>query len=1191
MPTLTGIPSHDYEKLLGTYLKNPFPGPGTLPADPNKRTLFIGLGGSGVKTIDQLKALCRQRLAPGWEPFICFLALDTDFTELSDTSALTAPERLCMTLPGPLVAPHPADPSCPAAERLLTDHIYPFPPICHDTPSRLAAKLRIHDRRPGEPGVDEQIVQGIQHSIVSMPPLAFPGSHEVFIIAGSAGSTGSGCFTEIPALVKKAFGHISTQIHGVLYLPDTMGSVAPPQMDRFRANAYALLKELNYYQGVSMRPGYSDAFIHSNPAHPEITLDNFLDVPYLVSAVPGDGTNPLEHTIRQTAELLLTKVLPLAPIPMPAHLPKATDPANPNREAPGWAHEFPSDFASFGMAKAAVPRDTIRAYQISRLLKESGLDYAAPVSLLEAGSGTSQAESLLLPLMRFLQTVINSKPFDFVKVLQLDPNDITVRNIQSGIFDTAEVRGKIRQFVQQSTSTNRAGQLRDDVRRLFREFRAAAEQYVKEYGPLAFVNLFRGNFQPVDGYPGKGLNHLTQNLADCRRFDGKPILFRDLRNYEISLQGKRRELDQIPSLRLILLPNLNHGLAMEWVFLAEAVVNEHINGFHRDLLFGSHGLLAEEFLKPANALAQEIQCFGEVLSAIYSIYRYQGEPIVSWAAFREASDFPAGINAAGEIQMYNLLRQDLDTHLDQVNPCLFREHLIDAFFSEPEQWLDVEQRLVRQTNSWELVSERCPIAARLRFDRLVDQVTNLVPDLSLSNLYTLAPPAIPFFHALVDKLNFHCQLRFDGTPNPDGIQKKLYYPAFLSGHPAIVQALRDRAAHWGIPVWFVLPWEEDAFAMVQEATSLELYRLNHLEHWEMLYSRTPQPYVNLHSKSPDLIRVVEPNGSVRYREGQPWWDYPDIRYCSRWEAGDPHTGVIPPEGRSRLQMRDEVLKARELGVLYSEQTPNGWVIKRVHLDDSQDWRFDLLTAMEFGTLKAPTGRYLAEAVAQQNGVMLQSISRVVRLENAGLFSRPAATEEYAWEYACRVLRAHPPMMREIRSTMERFEEWDSQCRTCNEESQEKARPAAILELIRKGIFARDDRGVWIWYTEDGTREILANFSDPVVMLLPEDTRVHLENGLTFYELWKKVNEALPGIRLFEEAERPVPPDARSRKNQLLLEEFREECLAHLENGMSADPDCDKLDFHFRASLYDVEEDPETLLEIQRIYALAWSQLQ
>ena len=43
--------------------------------------------------------------------------------------------------------------------------------------------------------------------------------------------------------------------------------------------------------------------------------------------------------------------------------------------------------------------------------------------------------------------------------------------------------------------------------------------------------------------------------------------------------------------------------------------------------------------------------------------------------------------------------------------------------------------------------------------------------------------------------------------------------------------------------------------------------------------------------------------------------------------------------------------------------------------------------------------------------------------------------------------------------------------------------------------------------------------------------------------------------------------------------------------MSADPDCGKLTFLFRASLYDIEEDPETLLEIQRFYALAWRQLQ
>ena len=69
-----------------------------IQPDTRNRTILIGLGGTGCKTIHYVKKAIAARLAPGWKEYVSFLAIDTDQRELDAMAFLDPSEKLCLTL-------------------------------------------------------------------------------------------------------------------------------------------------------------------------------------------------------------------------------------------------------------------------------------------------------------------------------------------------------------------------------------------------------------------------------------------------------------------------------------------------------------------------------------------------------------------------------------------------------------------------------------------------------------------------------------------------------------------------------------------------------------------------------------------------------------------------------------------------------------------------------------------------------------------------------------------------------------------------------------------------------------------------------------------------------------------------------------------------------------------------------------
>ena len=272
-----------------------------IPPESTNRTILIGLGGTGVKTINYVKRTISDKLDPSWKDYIAFLAIDSDGKELASADSLTDEEYIRTTRNGiaeRLVSPDKYSPAWhrfldPDQAAKITD-----PNAEGSGQKRLLGKAKIHDQvRETGKAVDVEIVNKLSSRKNSLPG---SGNFAVYVISGISGGTGSGSFLEMPALIRKVLGDgDNVKIYAMLFLPDTLTgkpSIAADQafVESLQANGYASLKELNYFQGMYMRPGYKEKWYYNDSGTPELEMDSttdFFHLPYLVGTSEGAAEN------------------------------------------------------------------------------------------------------------------------------------------------------------------------------------------------------------------------------------------------------------------------------------------------------------------------------------------------------------------------------------------------------------------------------------------------------------------------------------------------------------------------------------------------------------------------------------------------------------------------------------------------------------------------------------------------------------------------------------------------------------------------------------------------------------------------------------------------------------------------------------------------------------------------------------
>lgn len=1145
--------------------RSPAPTGGVIPADPTNRTILIGIGGMGVETIDRIKEAVSTRLAPGWENYIAFLAIDTDYHELEDATHLTGDECVRATKPGIQTTVAMGRNAYPRAWLPFVDEEEARWMTGFDGNGagrkRLMGKMKLHYKLSGSRGVDEEIVTKLavmKHNALQSLPVNSNGLYEVYVIGSVSGGTCSGCFLEMPALIRRALNDDArTRIHAMLYLPDTLTTLDPFHAGELMANGYAALKELDYYQGLRMREGTGETFYCNDPAARELTLsskDGFFTIPYLIGTRSGaterSKQEAMEAVVGFFAGALGTMTAPVDNVPILdsfRHFAMARMPArifaegNDHLEPIGHDHSRPNCYGTMGFARACVPAQIVNACVISRVCKAAGLEpirsderaarIAAGEVLLPflgedqyptAKKLNADAQMLLEPLLQYIHS-FHAPIFRYADVFGADP---TWDDIRDGSADDPERSRVVEVRIGQMAGGEALRELQEGIKARFMAFRNNVKDYVMEYGPMAFVHLYEGHAERTEDDPRAiGIREMLCAMRDDLNITtGVPNVWPTAKEAKQRVDHARNEIISHSTSRLIyLLLNRSFEDAANWVHAYNRWCSIRIIEALRHSLLGPDGILSKYFLKPASLLCKQLYAFGKVLTAMAEGYQVCGSALNSYDEFSRVSCGSTRVNIAALDQgVYHGLTQKASYAAANVSAMRVRNDLVNSFFNDPAKWMEFNDDSIMRRGS--LTDPSSPVSARYEFDRCLRQNIPAVT-FQVEELFQHANLGYQeLAHNILGRLNIGSTLLFHGNVPGHTAQKAIVYPQNLS--PAVRTAIEQAAWAMDPTIRFYASACADSIMMYQLAAPFELYRLADLKHWEDQYLAMKNHHGNgLHGRSPDLAINIDERGIPVYRERTSWFDYPAITYSPDHKAPDPVTGLISHEGQVRLEMDKVIMEARKKGIFYSRKTGNGWVIMRVWLDGSIDWSFDdalLMPEEETGLL--PEGRDLLSAIIRQNRRELADVSRVVKLDFAGLMSREHPTEEQAWAYASRVLYAHRPMFIEIRNTLELTRPWYDSVYAFNFHIKKSWSPARMYRLIQAGILTQGENGLWVFRDEHGDQLAIANMNPIRLEILrvarPSEAAI-VDAGLTLYHLFGKLMQCISDEELNEALDRAL----------------------------------------------------------------------
>lgn len=1126
-----------------------------IQPDMRNRTILIGLGGTGCKTIHYVKKSIAAKLAPGWEKYVSFLAIDAAGIELDGMTFLDSSEKLKITLPNvdqraSNPASYPGNTWGVFADPEKVKHIPNFAGEGSGR-NRLMGKMKFHDKHLNM-AVDEEIVKRLtkqKGEILAPISAGSSGQYEVYVIGSVSGGTCSGGFLEMPALIRKALNVTNVRVYAMLYLPDTLAELDSGHKDELEANGYAALKELNYFQGLHMRDGYSEFWTSNDPANPVLTIDStksFFELPYLVGTKGGASADASDRAMATIAEFFISL---LGQMTVPdGRTPFLTDSflsnaktrwgnkavntgTNPEQELPGTAHEFPKNFGAIGFASASAPQEILQAYTIGAACREAGLkpvsaaDRAALITdgitflpfvdkqdYMTASNGTATATQLLKPLTDFL-SIYQAQDFDMVASLGNKP--VEWDDIYKGEYDDGVLEDQIRMHVKDKTQPTDLEKLDTAIQKAFTDFRLNVSAYIEKEGPFAYVNLYEGHFIKENGNFGVGIKTMLERIVEGQ----DPVTGK--KNYWQTADEARKDVKQIRS-EIAQSGGLWKSLgnvfsgdrkdqAQRWKEAMDTWGNRLFNEQQRQRVVGKHNALDKYFQQPTGVLATQLNYFGSILVELTEIYQRFGAKLNNFQDFEKVTDSPASVNiAAVNANAHTWLKDQADTVARTIEGKKVRNALIKSFFEKPESWMSFGDHVAKETEAGvALTNPDVPIDARNTFEKCMMANISLNVDISIENLFESIKDNVSYnvyAQQIITKLNNTSGILFHGSVDDNMYHRYIMYPSALNAaNPSIVAAIQNAANAVCPGIGFYCSDYTNSIMMYQQAVPFEIYRLNDLEQWERNYDVKRLMPNGLHGRSPDLIQTEDEQGTVRYQEGSSWYDYPSIVYRADHSVKNSINKYQYHEGEVRVKIDELLAEAKQLGVLYSQQDSDGkWYVNRVFCFNPTAWKFDeMKVASDIKTRRMPTGLDLVKIVVAQNKTTLEQVSKTVELLDGGLMNQHHSTEEWAWYYAKRVLYVHRPMLAEIRETVKLFREWTINIDKYNKELEEQLNAAKMIRIMQANVLSPDSQGFWRL-----NGDIVANLSAAGLKMLsmksPKEANL-VKAGFVLYYLYKKLD--------------------------------------------------------------------------------------
>ena len=213
-----------------------------------KPTIYIGLGGTGIKAVSHTKKMYEDMYGVGnIPPHIAFLVLDYDYSEYTSPDLATSIEDDAVPLnynvdPRDYYRAHVEN----GAFNWFFESNTCF--LGHRSPYRTNGRFYTELLR----ATIEQALQARWQQVTNFIYGVAPANVEVHIVTSLCGGTGAGSFINIAELVQRNFGNRANIIgHGVMH--GIFRAMPPcPRRPLYHINAYSSILDLDYLMSASM---------------------------------------------------------------------------------------------------------------------------------------------------------------------------------------------------------------------------------------------------------------------------------------------------------------------------------------------------------------------------------------------------------------------------------------------------------------------------------------------------------------------------------------------------------------------------------------------------------------------------------------------------------------------------------------------------------------------------------------------------------------------------------------------------------------------------------------------------------------------------------------------------------------------------------------------------------------------------
>lgn len=280
-----------------------------------KRTLFVGLGGAGAKTLRRLKQDIKD--ACGELPKqVRFLLVDTNATDLANYRDFDNNEKICIAVREPYQR-YQHDSALPTHEFIPKQNVHSLLAL-----ERGAGQIRSNGHFAViENQYSNKLSRVFRHTAEELENIDIKGETlerdpkiEVRVVFSLAGGTGSGTFLPISVIIRSAIKHceISAYVYSATHYERFVEKSAKYSVMQ---NAYASIAELDYMMHFGMKDGLHEPikFNFGPEENQQIIQSNrpFEEVYYIdkITGLPTSDTvefayNELDRVQQNTADAL-----------------------------------------------------------------------------------------------------------------------------------------------------------------------------------------------------------------------------------------------------------------------------------------------------------------------------------------------------------------------------------------------------------------------------------------------------------------------------------------------------------------------------------------------------------------------------------------------------------------------------------------------------------------------------------------------------------------------------------------------------------------------------------------------------------------------------------------------------------------------------------------------------------------------